>query len=41
METIKSLDDNLERVMIVGHNHAFTSIVNMLGNLGFSIVEIL
>lgn len=32
METIKGLDDSLERVMIVGHNHAFTSIVNMLGS---------
>lgn len=32
METIKSLDDSLNRVMIVGHNHAFTSIANMLGN---------
>ncbi|QAA81056.1 hypothetical protein EI546_04640 [Aequorivita sp. H23M31] len=29
---IKSLDDELDRVMIVGHNHAFTSIVNMFGN---------
>lgn len=32
MEIIKNLDDSLDRVMIVGHNHAFTSIVNMLGN---------
>jgi phosphohistidine phosphatase len=32
MEIIKSLDDSLKRVMIVGHNHAFTSIVNMLGD---------
>lgn len=32
MRIIKSLDDSLKRVMIVGHNHAFTSIVNMLGN---------
>lgn len=32
METVKSLDDALDRVMIVGHNHAFTSIANMLGN---------
>jgi len=32
MEIIKNLDDSLNRVMIVGHNHAFTSIVNMLGN---------
>ena len=29
---IKDLDDNLNTVMIVGHNHAFTSIANMLGN---------
>lgn len=29
---IKSLDNELERAMIVGHNHAFTSVVNMLGN---------
>ncbi len=32
MEVIKNLDDNLNRIMIVGHNHAFTSIANMLGN---------
>lgn len=32
MRLIKSLDDDLDSVMIVGHNHAFTSIVNMLGN---------
>ena len=32
MEIIKGLDDSLKRVMIVGHNHAFTSIVNMLGS---------
>ena len=32
MEVIKSIDNSLERVMIVGHNHAFTSIVNMLGD---------
>ena len=32
METIKGLDDSLDIVMIVGHNHAFTSIANMLGN---------
>ncbi len=32
MEIIKSLDSSLKCVMIVGHNHAFTSIVNMLGN---------
>jgi phosphohistidine phosphatase len=32
MAIIKGLDDSLKRVMIVGHNHAFTSIVNMLGD---------
>lgn len=32
MRIVKGLDDSLKRVMIVGHNHAFTSIVNMLGN---------
>lgn len=32
MRFIKMLDNELDSVMIVGHNHAFTSIVNMLGN---------
>lgn len=32
MKIIKSLPENLEKVMIVGHNHAFTSVANMLGN---------
>lgn len=32
LETIKNLDNLFNRVMIVGHNHAFTSIVNILGN---------
>lgn len=32
MSTIKGIDNSLNRVMIVGHNHAFTSIANMLGN---------
>ena len=32
MRIIKSLDNSLNRVMIVGHNHAFTSVANMLGN---------
>lgn len=32
MEVIKNLDDALEIVMLFGHNHAFTSIANMLGN---------
>ena len=31
MEIIKGLDNDLDCVMIVGHNHAFTSIANMLG----------
>jgi len=32
MEIIKNLPKAVKRVMIVGHNHAFTSIANMLGN---------
>jgi phosphohistidine phosphatase len=32
MRVIKALDDSLDKVMIVGHNHAFTSLVNMMGN---------
>ena len=32
IQVIKSLDNGLDRVMIVGHNHAFTSVANMLGN---------
>jgi phosphohistidine phosphatase len=32
LRIIKSLDDDLDSVMIVGHNHAFTSVANMLGN---------
>ena len=32
MRIIKELDDSLDTVMVVGHNHAFTSIANMLGN---------
>jgi phosphohistidine phosphatase len=47
MEVIKNLDNSQERIMIVGHNHAFTSIANMLGNqyidnlptCGFVIIE--
>lgn len=47
MELIKGLDNSLDCMMIVGHNHAFTSIANMLGNLyidnlptcGFVIIE--
>lgn len=33
LQIIKGLEDHLDRVMIVGHNHAFTSIANMLGNV--------
>ncbi len=29
---IKSLDNSLQTVMIFGHNHAFTSVANQLGN---------
>lgn len=29
---IKSLDDGLEKVMIFGHNHAFTTLTNNLGD---------
>jgi len=32
LEVIKNIDDNYDIVMIVGHNHAFTSIANMLGD---------
>ena len=32
MSVIKGLSDSEDRVMIVGHNHAFTSIANMLGD---------
>lgn len=32
LEIIKNLNDSWKRVMIVGHNHAFTSIANMLGD---------
>jgi len=33
LEIIKTLSNDLNRVMIVGHNHAFTSVANMLGNV--------
>jgi len=33
MKVIKNLDDANDCVMIVGHNHAFTSIANMLGSV--------
>lgn len=29
---LKRLDDSKSKVMLVGHNHAFTALVNMLGN---------
>ena len=29
---IKSLDDDLKQIMIFGHNHAFTSLANSLGD---------
>lgn len=32
LQFIKELDNNLETVMIFGHNHAFTHIANSLGN---------
>ncbi len=32
MRIIKSLPDTMDIAMIVGHNHALTSVVNMLGN---------
>ena len=32
MEVIKNIDNSLNCVLIVGHNHAFTSLVNMLGD---------
>jgi len=32
MDTIAKLDNTLDLVMLVGHNHAFTSIANMLGS---------
>lgn len=32
MRVIKNLEDTYESYMLFGHNHAFTSIANMLGN---------
>lgn len=32
MEIVKNLSDDYDLVLIVGHNHAFTSVANMLGN---------
>ncbi len=34
IEVIKGLDNSLNCVLIVGHNHALTSIANMLGDIG-------
>ena len=33
IKLIKELDDTLNCVMLSGHNHGFTSVVNMLGSL--------
>ncbi|MEZ4817864.1 MAG: histidine phosphatase family protein [Flavobacteriaceae bacterium] len=33
IELIKNLDDSYNTIMIVGHNHAFTSVANMLGSI--------
>lgn len=33
MRVIKDLDNSVDRVMLFGHNHAFTSIANMLGSI--------
>ncbi len=35
MKVVAQLDDSKDCIMIVGHNHAFTSIANMLGNKYF------
>lgn len=32
LQFVKELDDSIETVMIIGHNHAFTHIANSLGN---------
>ena len=32
METIKNLNNSLDCILIVGHNHALTSITNMIGD---------
>lgn len=32
LEVIKNCDNMMNSLMIFGHNHAFTSLVNMLGN---------
>ena len=47
MEVIKSIDHSINIAMVVGHNYAFTSIVNTLGNktidnlptCGFVVIE--
>ena len=33
LEFLRQLDDRYENVLIFGHNHAFTSLVNMLGDV--------
>ena len=32
LETIKNLNNSLDCILIVGHNHALTSITNMIGD---------
>tara|TARA_R110000787_G_scaffold60220_7_gene136554 strand:+ start:106 stop:600 length:495 start_codon:yes stop_codon:yes gene_type:complete len=34
LEVIKKISNSLDCVLIVGHNHALTSIANMLGDIG-------
>ena len=36
LKTIKTCDDNVENLMIFGHNPAFTQVANSLGNYKFS-----
>lgn len=33
LQFLKNLDDKLKTVVIFGHNHAFTALVNQLGNM--------
>ncbi len=33
LEFVKEMDDDLESVMVFGHNHAFTHLANSLGNM--------
>lgn len=37
-ELIKNLNDDTNRVMLVGHNHAFTTVANMLGDVYIDII---